>query len=262
MRFNNTFWGGMIILVGLVFLLDALNIIVVNVWGIIWSVALILVGVWFLGWAWAGRRSGEMEDIAIPLEGAESAFVGIRHGAGQLTVEGGAEAGDLIVGTARGGIEFRKRKTNGKLHVDVQAPGRIYYALPFAQPLIWSLKLSEQIPLELEVRGGANETKLDLSRLNVTNLQLRTGASGTVLTMPAKVRSTRAEVHCGVASVQINIPEGVAAKIRASGGISNISINRDRFPRSGGSFQSQDYDTAEYKLDLYLSMGVGSLVVK
>jgi hypothetical protein len=262
MRVKNTFWGGMIILAGLVFLLDALNIIVVNVWGIIWAVALILVGVWFLGWAWTGRRSGEMEDVAVPLENAESAFVEIRHGAGQLSVEGGAETGELITGTARGGIEFRKRMRNGELHVDVQAPGRLYFTLPFAQPLIWSLNLSEQIPLELDVRGGANESNLDLSRLKVTNLQLRTGASGTVLTMPAKVKSTRAEVHCGVASVQINIPEGVAAKIRASGGMSNISIDRDRFPRIGGSFQSQDYDTAEYKLDLTLSMGVGSLIVK
>jgi hypothetical protein len=262
MRFNNTFWGGVIIVVGLVFLLDALNIVAINAWGIIWSVALIIVGIWFLSWALTDRRSGEMEDVAIPLEGVESVRVVIRHGAGRLSIEGGAESGELVSGTASGGIEFRKRMINGKLRVDVQAPGRIYSVLPFTKPLIWSLKISEQIPLELDVRGGASETNLDLSNLNVTNLNLRTGASETIVTMPARVKHTRAEAHCGVASVQINIPEGVAARIRSSGGLSNVSIDRERFPRSGGAYQSPDYDTAEYQLELYLSMGVGSLVVR
>jgi hypothetical protein len=262
MRFNNTFWGGVIIVVGLVFLLDALNIIAINAWGIIWSVALIIVGIWFLSWALGDRRAGETEDVAIPLEGAENARVVVRHGAGRLSIEGGAESGELLSGTASGGIEFRKRIKNGKLRVDVQAPGRIYNVLPFTKPLIWDLKISEEIPLELDVRGGANETNLDLSNLNVTNLNLRTGASETIVTMPAKVKHTRAEAHCSVASVRINIPEGVAARIRSSGGLSNVSIDRDRFPRSGGAYQSPDYDTAECKLELYLSMGIGSLIVR
>jgi hypothetical protein len=262
MRFNNTFWGGVIIVVGLVFLLDALNIVVINAWGIIWSVALIVVGIWFLSWAFVDRRPGEMEEVAIPLEGAESARVVVRHGAGRLSIGGGVESGELLSGTAGGGIEFRKRMRNGKLIVDVQAPGRVYHVLPYTKPLIWSLKISENIPLELDVRGGANETNLDLSDLNVINLTLRTGASETIVTMPARVQHTRAEAHCGVASVRINIPEGVAARIRSSGGLSNVSIDRDRFPRNEGAYQSPDYDTAEYKLELYLSMGVGSLIVR
>jgi hypothetical protein len=262
MRLNTTFWGGMIILAGLVFLLDGLNIISVNVWGIIWSVAIIAAGVWFLSWALVDRGSGETETVAIPLEGAQGARIMIRHGAGRLSLEGDTGSGELLSGTASGGIEFRKKMRDGKLHLDVQAPGRIYFVMPFARPLMWSLKLSEQIPLELDVRGGASETNLDLSRLNVTKLTLRTGASDTIVTLPAKVNHIRADVQSGVASVQINIPEGVAARIRASGGLSNISIDRDRFPRSGGSYQSPAYDTAEYKVDLYLSMGIGSVVVR
>jgi hypothetical protein len=261
MRINNTFWGGIIILAGLVFLLDALNVIAVNVWGVFWSVALIAVGVWFLSWALGYRREDETETVSVPLEGAEAARIVIRHGAGRLSVEGGAGEEEVLSGTTRGGFEFRKRLTNGKLNVDVHAPGRMYMVLPFVQPLIWSLKLNGQVPLELEIRGGANETKLDLSQLKVTDLQVRTGASDTILTLPAQADHTRVEVHCGVASVRINIPETVAARIRASGGLSNISIDRNRFPRSDGYYQSPEYDSSEHKADLYLSMGVGSVTV-
>lgn len=262
MRVNNTFWGGIIIIAGLVFLLDALKIIAVNVWGIIWSVALIAVGVWFLSWALGYRREEETENVSVPLGGAEEARIVIRHGAGRLTVEGGADAKEVLSGTTRGGFEFRKKLTDGKLNVDVHAPGRMYVVLPFVQPLIWSLKLNGQVPLELEVRGGASETNLDLSQLKVTDLRFRTGASDTILTLPSQEDHTRAEVHCGVASVRINIPETVAARIRASGGLSNISIDRHRFPRSGGYYQSPEFDSSEHKVDLYLSMGVGSVTVR
>jgi hypothetical protein len=245
----------------LVFLLDALDIIAVNVWGIIWSVVLIAIGVWFLSWALGTRRSNETEMVSIPMEDAESVRLRIRHGAGRLSIEGGAGTGEILSGEVQGGIEFRKKSIDGKVFVDIQAPGRIYFMMPFVQRLIWSLKLTERVPVELDIRCGANESNLDLEPLNVTDLRVRTGASDTTLTMPAKVSYTRADVQCGVASVRVNIPEGVAARVRASGGLSNISIDRDRFPRSKGFYQSPGYDDAEYKLDLYLSMGIGSVVL-
>lgn len=261
MRVNNTFWGGALILAGLIFLLDALNIIAVNVWGVLWSIALVVVGIWFLRGAFSDKDRAELKTVSHTLDGAEKARVRIRHGAGRLHVEGGASTGEMLSGTIRGGIEFRRRMTDGTLVLDVDAPGRIYIVLPFNQPLLWSLKLNETIPLELVVKAGANETDLDLSQLNVTDLRLNTGASDTTLTMPSKVNQTRAQVKCGVASVRINIPEGVAARIRAVGGLSSLSIDRDRFPRSDGYYQSPNYDSAEYKLDLDLSMGIGSLTV-
>jgi hypothetical protein len=134
--------------------------------------------------------------------------------------------------------------------------------LPFVQSLLWSLKLNDYVPLELDVRVGANEMHLDLSQLNVTDLQLRTGASETLLTLPAQADHNRAEAHCGLASVRINIPESVAARIRASGGLSNISIDRERFPRSGGYYQSPEYESPEHKVEMVLSMGVGSVTVR
>jgi hypothetical protein len=261
MKINRTFWGGALILAGLIFLLDALNIISVNVWGVLWSIAFIVVGIWILRWAFSGRDRGELKTVSYTLEGAEKARIRIRHGAGRLRVEGGASAGEILSGEIRGGIEFRKRMTDGTLTLDVDAPGKTYIALPFVQPLLWSLKLNETIPLELDVKAGANEIELDLSQLNVTDLRVNTGASDTTLTMPSKVNQTKVEVKCGVAAVRISIPESVAARIRAVGGLSSLSVDRGRFPRSGSYYQSPDFDTAEYKLDLNLTMGMGSLSV-
>ena len=262
MKRSELIWGGALILVGSLFLLETLDIVNINVWGVVWSVALIAAGIWILGWMTSGKDHTEADTISIPTEGAESARIKIRHGAGQLGIESGAGMNEVLSGTISGGVEYRSKLTNGKIDLTVEAPGRVYVVIPFVRPLNWSLKLNQQIPLELDIKAGASESRIDLSQLKVTDLRLNTGASDTYLTMPAAVSHIRARVKSGVASVRINIPDGVAARIRATGGLSNISINRDRFPRSGGYYQSSDYDTAEFKVELDLSVGVGSFTVR
>jgi predicted membrane protein len=65
-----------------------------------------------------------------------------------------------------------------------------------------------------------------------------------------------------VTSVKVVIPEGVAVRINATGAMSSISIDRERFPDNGGYYQSVNYDAAEFKVELDLSVGVGSISVK
>jgi hypothetical protein len=48
MRRNGVFWGGILILLGLLFLLDNLGIFSVSVWSLFWPVLLIAFGVWVL----------------------------------------------------------------------------------------------------------------------------------------------------------------------------------------------------------------------
>jgi hypothetical protein len=196
------------------------------------------------------------------MEGAESARIKIRHGAGQLAIESGASPSEALAGKVSGGIEYQSSLTQGKLNLSLGAPGRVYILVPWVRSLHWTLQLNDQLPMALDLKTGGSESKIDLSQLKVSELDLNTGASDTTLTMPATVSHTRARVKGGVASLRIKVPEGVAARIRATGGLSEISIDRDRFPRSGGFYQSKNYDEAEFKLELDLSMGVGSMTVQ
>jgi len=61
--------------------------------------------------------------------------------------------------------------------------------------------------------------------------------------------------------VKINIPEGVAAKIRVTGGMMSSDVDRSRFPKSGGYYQSPDYDTATHKAEIRVEMGMGSVKI-
>ena len=74
-----------------------------------------------------------------------------------------------------------------------------------------------------------------------------------------KAGLTRAKIRAGMASVDVRVPDGVAARIRAKGGMAEINVNRDRFPRSGDNYQSPDYDSAEHKVEIDAETGMGSL---
>jgi len=262
MKRGNLILGGVLILAGTLFLLETLDILRINVWGVIWALTLIVAGLWILGWVTYDRGHAETEDLSIPMEGAESARIKIRHGAGQLAIESGASPSEALAGKVSGGIEYQSSLTQGKLNLSLGAPGRVYILVPWVRSLHWTLQLNDQLPMALDLKTGGSESKIDLSQLKVSELDLNTGASDTTLTMPATVSHTRARVKGGVASLRIKVPEGVAARIRATGGLSEISIDRDRFPRSGGFYQSKNYDEAEFKLELDLSMGVGSMTVQ
>ena len=268
MRRSNLFWAGILILVGILLLLYNLDIINVDVWGLIWPLFLILLGAWTLWGVFFARRSVGMEEATIPLEGAAQARVRVKHGAGRLRVDSSAGPGDLVAGTFGGGLERRVKRDGDTLDVEMRMPPAAFppFVFPWAwgagNTLDWSFGLNGEVPIALEFDTGAGEARLDLSDLCVTDLRVRTGASSTDLTLPANAGHTQARINAGAASVTVRVPSGVAARIRAGGGLASVNVDRNRFPRKGGVYQSPDYETAPNKVDLEIETGVGSIHVR
>jgi hypothetical protein len=262
MRRSAIFWGSLLILAGVLFLLQNLNIISGNIWSLLWPLLIIAVGIFFLFGVFS-RRSVKAEHVNVPLEGASRAQLRIRHGAGRLGIRSGAGAGDLLEGDFGGGLELSSRRDGDVLNTTLSVPSQNF---PFwgswGESLDWSMGIKRDIPLSLDLETGANESHIDLSDLLVTDLRLKSGASSTVLTMPVGAGFTRADVQTGAASVRITIPPGVAAHIRARGGLASVTINEARFPRMGDGYQSADYETAANKADLNIETGVGSIDVR
>ncbi len=105
---------------------------------------------------------------------------------------------------------------------------------------------------------GANRSTLDLSDLRIPELELHTGASETAVRMPAAGR-TAVRVECGLASISVEVPTGVAARIRGRLALGATDVDESRFPRSGRDWQSPDYDTAADAIDLAIDGALGSI---
>jgi hypothetical protein len=266
MRRNGLIWGIAIILLGGMLLLDNLGLLPrgINVWGIFWPLVLIGLGINALLRATNTTRAHE-ESLSLGLEDARQAKIKFAHGAGELRVDAGQVGGKLVEGSFVGGVEQHTGRTGDETWVELRVPsGMIPAAFPFdsGHGLDWSVHLTPDIPLRLEFEVGASKNTLNLRGLKVKELRLSTGASATEVTFPERAGTTAAWLKSGAASVEGIIPNGVAARIRARGGLASIEVDSMRFPRTGDEYISPDYATAENRLDLDIETGVGAVTIK
>jgi hypothetical protein len=264
MRRSNLWWGIILVCAGALLLLDNLGVLAplhIEAGPLIFSLALIGLGAWTL-WASQRRYNFTTEELNIPLEG-EEVQVNLDFGAGELRLHGAALSEMLLSGTFEG-VEHDVVHEGARQRVRLSSPPFIgpQWVIGPGQHRRWTMALNNAVPLTIVVKTGASDARLDLSDLQVTRLKVESGANSTRVVAPAHAGYT--EIHCsgGAASLSVEIPEGVAARIRASGALASISIDRERFPNVEGEYRSPDYETAANKVDLKLEMGVGSISVR
>lgn len=220
-----------------------------------WPWVLIVLGIWFLiGAIVPGRRANET--LAIPLGAVEAASVRISFGAGELTTHPAAP-GMLVDGSFQGGVKER-----------VVGPGQVELSqdldlgIPWIdQASIWDVGLTAEVPLDLRLDTGAYRGRIDLGGLRLAHLELHTGASDTHIRLPVAAGMTTVRAESGAASLTLEVPAGVAARIRSRMALGSTRIDEARFPRSGAGYESPDYASAANRVDIDVEGGVGSVAV-
>jgi hypothetical protein len=286
--------------VGIVFLLNNLGVLPWDVWGNIWRfwpVILVVVGLEVL----FGRRfgGGAVALVAIglvvavvgggaafarvapaevttrtfssPTEGASQLTTTVNFGAGKLTV-GALDATNAAAGEMRfTGTEdqnpsqsYRVRNGTGELGYSVRGNGNFTsWFSPQRAGTEMRVGLSPNLPMRLNLKTGAAESTIDLSKLKLTFLDIDTGASNTFVRLPEAAGVMQANVDGGAANITIEIPLGVAANIEFDGGLSSLHIDQTRFPSVGRDrYRSPDYDTAVNKVDLKIDLGAANATVR
>lgn len=266
MRRGRLFWGIVFVGLGALLLLGNLGLLTARAWRVLWPSLLVLLGVWVLVARLLGRRAVGSETVSVPLGPATSARLILRHGAGELDVRGGARAGQLYDGTFGGGLDHQEKVQGDGVLARLSVPHDVFGGWTAHRwdegALDWHVRLAGRVRLALELQTGASKTTMDLTGLDVAELQLRTGASSTVVTLPACAGVTTVKVQSGAASVRLNVPSGVAARIRAHAGLASIDIDTARFAKTDGEWRSPDYDEATNKADVDIDTGVGSIQVR
>jgi hypothetical protein len=221
-----------------------------------WPWVAIVVGAWFLiGAVFPGGR-GATEQLALPLAGAADASVRIRFGAGDLSGHA-ASPGNLLDGSFEGGVRHR---SNGPNRVELEQDTT--YGLPWLDHASrWDIGLTAEVPLDLRLDTGANRAVLDLRDLRLRSLELHTGASETRVLLPRAAGATSVRAESGAAALTLEVPAGVAARIRSRMALGSSEVDPSRFLRVADGNESPDYATATNRVDIDVSGGVGSVKV-
>ena len=260
MRRDNIFWGGALILFGLLLFLQAQEIID-NVFTYFWPLTLILVGAWMiLSVYWRPVSSAE-ETFSIPLGGAKSVKYKFSHGAGQIQISGGAPSGQALVGTSATGMNQHSQLNGDRLEVKVEAGPSF---VPFIGPSqgIWQFKLTQEVPVTLSMEAGASQIDIDVRDVSASRVELKTGASSSNVTVPAHGASIL-DIEAGAASINIRVPKATAARIRVKDGMTSMNVDTNRFPQlDSGMYQSPNFDTSADRAEINIEGGLGSVSIK
>lgn len=260
MRRDSLFWGGALILLGVLLYLQTQGIIN-NVFQYFWPIALMLVGIWLILGVYWKPAPGSGETFSIPLEAAaQTVSYSFSHGVGQLDIGGGAPTGQALVGSAASGMNHNSRLSGDQLEVRVEAGPSF---LPFIGPSegVWRFQLVRDLPVLLSVDAGASAINIDLKDVLAKHLAVKTGASSVNVTMPSR-GVCLFDLDGGATSVNITVPESTAARIRVDG-VTSMDVDLNRFPRLGSDlYQSPDFEAAMDRAEINITSGLGKVSVR
>lgn len=285
-------WGIILLFLGIVFLLQALDVLPWGVWGTLWRfwpVLIIIIGlnillsrynpwvvsavIFTLLWACMGIAFWQYEPPAVtksysePLADLERASIAINFDGGSLSLGSLAYDSSNLVEVASkskggdGGIEadFHRQNGEGSLHLSSKGVNRVFWSGPLVD---WEAMFTQNIPLTLHIKSAASSISLDLSKLLSSEVLVELNAGNCKVTTPSSAGTTYIKIDANVSNIEVTIPTGVAAKIQLDTNVTNIDVDRSRFPQSGDYYMSEDFVTSGKQVELKIKCNVGSVQVK
>ena len=124
--------------------------------------------------------------------------------------------------------------------------------------------LNAVIPWDVEVRGGASRLTADLSGLRLGSLKVDGGASRLEVVLPAPSGIVTVVILGGASNVAIRRPEGVSARLRVEGGVTNLTFDDRRIGATGGELilRSRGYEDAVDRYDIAVTGGANNMSIE
>lgn len=220
--------------------------------------ALALTAVQPLGLFYVGA-TGSSEAI-VQREGATSLSLRVTGGAGEYLITGGATA--LVEArTGSGEIQARTSRSGGRAEVRVEPVAGDIFRIG-APPSGVTVKVASDVPASLRLDGGAGEFTLDMRDIVVTDARVGTGASKTRVILPTPRGDVPVRIDAGAASVEIEVPSGVEARISTRGGAISINSTNPRVAIASGSGETSGYSAAKDRVTVSFEGGAASVTIR
>jgi hypothetical protein len=259
-RSPTIFWGALLVLIGVLFLLGNTGVLNNVNWDVVWPVFLIALGVWLIATRFGPGGSISDVDSSDIRDGLARARLEIAVGSARLNVRTAALGEQLYrvhLGHAGSRPEIRLDRTTGILRIS-----QSYGWFPGAGRLRVEAELSDAIPWDLSCSTGAIRGEFELTGGQLSGFECKTGASLVDLRLPAPKGLVPIRLEGGALTVEVTRPVGSAVKVRVSAGA--VQLNADGTRQDGlGSreWRSSGYDSAADRYDVTVSGGAANVTV-
>lgn len=289
-------WGIFLLFLGIVFLLQTLNVLPWALWETLWRfwpVLLIAIGLGFLlarfnvwlvsalilavlfaclGIAiWQHEPSASLgqgtKSYSEPLDSLEQAQIEVDFSLGSLTMSSllsdspNFVEADLRVSDEKTSmsVDFRRQGSEGKLYLTKEQVSSPFWN---EEDNRLQVRLTRNIPLTLNIKSTASDNELDLSELKVTELRLDIDAANCKVIMPSSTETVNVYIKIDVGNLQVSIPDGVAAKIQADTDLSSFDIDGSRFQKQDDYYISGKLDTVQNWIYLEIDGNLSRVQIK
>jgi hypothetical protein len=240
------------------------------------------------------------DSFSEPKDGATSASINLHFSVGENTVKPLVDSDNLFEADVAyvGEIEFSS--TEGP-HKDIalrqqKAVNPVMKSIRQAigsfgnrQDLRWDVRLSPDVPMDVNIHAGVGKSEMDLSQIQLTGLKFDAGVGEPHITLPEsetgyaiKMNMGVGESHVtlpvntnidldvngGVGEVHFHIPLGASVHVKASSGLGDVKVppHFERIEgKSGvgahGVWETEDFANADDKITINYKGGVGSFEI-
>jgi len=207
------------------------------------------------------------KDVAvIKSKGAKSVNVELQIGAGKLVLSGGAS--ELLTGGFlysnelwKPEIKYKVKGKEGFLLIE-QPEKSGDFNIDDDDKYVWNLKFNNKIPLTFDIELGAGLSKIELSELNLEDFHMVMGVGKTEIDLRGKwKKSTEIHLDGGIGLTQVYLPDDVGVRLEVLKGIAGVDV-KNLIKKKSKVYVSEDYETADVVLKIYLKTGIGKIEVE
>ena len=143
----------------------------------------------------------------------------------------------------------------GNLLMKQQATGRAAMRQGHCE---WTIRLSQDLPMDLQVKIGAGEAHLDLVGIRLSRLRVEGGVGKLELDLRGEWKqSLDAFVKTGIGDAVLRLPKNVGVHIQSTVGFGSIHPNG--LSRDGDDYINEQYGKSPVTLNIIIEGGIGKI---
>ncbi|HEX8598151.1 MAG TPA: toast rack family protein [Chloroflexia bacterium] len=155
-------------------------------------------------------------------------------------------------------IDYDVSRTPGTLSVVQPVDRNNLPALSASTVNDWEIRLGNQVPLDLDLRLGLGEARIDLSSLKISGLSMNLGAGNVEADLSGDYRNNvDAHITGGLGKLTLKIGDRMSTRVTVTGGLGKVTAH-------GLTLEGEAYTNgirSRYGLDVTIESGVGEITL-
>ncbi len=154
------------------------------------------------------------------------------------------------------------RSTNKTTSIEFEQNEKLFFNWGEHDNVRYDFKMPKEVEWDINVNTGAIDAVIDLTDLDVKNLDVDCGAGDIDITYGKRSSLVYTEIDSGATNVALHIPKGVGIEVNMNGLIKeNNFVSHGLLKINDSIYRSSEFEKEEIKIFVEIDTGVGDVTL-